>query len=97
MSNKTNCKVSFEKYKPPRKTLWHFFWHFVNINTERNSMLGYIRENGGCDIWLKRPSKKIIKRYNINTDQDLLHWWLLEQYFEGNLIEKPKEDAQPKS
>lgn len=83
--------------KPPRKTLWDFFWHFVNLNSEHNSMVGFIRENAGCMNWNKFPSKKIIKRYNLRTDQDLLHWYLLEQYFEGNLVEKPKEDAQPES
>lgn len=93
---KEEIKINFDKYKPPRKTLWHFFWHFVNLNTENNSMIGYIRENAGCDTFLKRPSKKLMKRYNIRPDQELLHWWLLEQYIEGNLIEKPKEDAQPK-
>lgn len=84
-------------YKPPRKTLWHFFWYIVDLLREENSMIGYIREKGGCTNWTKRPSGKIIKRYNLRTDRDLLHWYLLEQYFEGNLIEKPKEDAQPKS
>lgn len=89
-------KLDLKPYKPPKKTLWHFFWHFVNLNTENNSMIGYIRENASCDSFLKRPSKKLIRRYNIRPDQELLHWWLLEQYLEGNLIEKPKEDVQPK-
>lgn len=87
----SEVKIKLDNHKPPRKTLWDFFWHFVNLNTERNSMIGYIRENAGCMNWNKHPSKKIIKRYNLRTDQDLLHWYLLEQYFEGNLIEKPKE------
>lgn len=82
-----------DTYKPPRKTLWDFFWHFVNLNTERNSMIGYIRENAPCDAFMKRPSKKLITRYNIKPDQELLHWWLLEQYIEGNLIEKEKYES----
>lgn len=93
---KENIVLNYETRKPQKKTLWHFFWHIVDLFNERNSMIGYIRENSSCIAYTKRPSKKIIKRYNLKTDQDLLHWWLLEQYAEGNLIEKPKDNVQPK-
>lgn len=83
-------------YKPPRKTLWHFFWYCVELFRNENSMIGYIRENGNvCEDWGRRPSKKLMKRYNLKYDSTLFHWWLMEQYFEGNLILKEKKDVQP--
>lgn len=96
MKEEIKINIDMKDYKPPRKTLWHFFWYFVNLYKESESMFGYMRENWNvCEDMQKLPSKKILKRYNIKYDQsNLFLWWLLEQYFEGNLIKK--EDVQPK-
>ncbi len=60
-------------------------------------MMGYIRENSDCSDYNKVPSKKLIKRYMIRTDQELIHWYLLEKYYEGKITITEDEKPLPKS
>lgn len=85
-----------KSYKPPKKTLYDFFMYLFNLYYERRAMWGYWRENHNlCTTTMEYPSKKLIKRYNLNpADIHGFSWWLMEQYFEGNLILKQKEDVQ---
>lgn len=57
---------------------------------ESTCMHGFIRENSSCTDLNLAPSKKIIKRYNLPMSSNLLVWYLLEKYFNGELVEKQK-------
>lgn len=68
---------------------------FYESDRERLSMMGYIREHSDCSDFQKIPSKKILRRYLINYESNTtLAWYLLEQYFNGNITIKDDEKLQ---
>lgn len=78
-------------------TLGRFVWSLYYARKEHEDLSGYIRENASCHTLTALPSKKLRQRYGMRYEQiNTFAWWLLEQYFEGNLIEKPKDEPQPK-
>lgn len=88
-----NFLKSSSDRRPKRKNIWDLFWHIVGIHNDRNSMRGFMRENFTCEMLNKQPSKELIKRYNLRYDHsEPFVWWLLENYFNGNLTEK-KDDT----
>lgn len=76
--------------------VWCMYWSL----RENNALSNYeanIQQMKGCDFMVKSPKRKMKSKYGLNSQyMNHLVWWILEQYEEGNLIEKPKEDAQPK-
>jgi hypothetical protein len=80
--------------KPKRKNIWDLFWHLIRVHNEINSLTGFKRENFSCEHYNLLPSSELRKRYNLNYEySDPLVWWLLENYFNGNLVLKEKENA----
>lgn len=85
-----------DRYKS--KTLFDFLMHYRDSEKELSNMCSYIYENWYekhmCEP-MKYPSKKIIRRYNLNRySQNQFTWYLLEQYFKGNIT--INEDVQSK-
>lgn len=56
-------------------------------NFQREAILTAPCDLKRCDLY---PSKAIVKRYNLDTHNysTMTVWWLMEQYFKGNLILK---------
>lgn len=69
---------------------------FIDAEYERRSMINFIRENSkdAQDVHIGIP-KHIKKRYGIypNRMHPGLAWYLLDEYFKGNIT--IKKDAQP--
>ena len=60
-------------------------------------MITDLKTLNGCDELNTWPSKKIMNRYGMRGKMGGIHglaWYLLEQYFEGNIT--IKKDVQPK-
>lgn len=74
------------------------FHDLMDSEYERRSMINFIRENTkNMNDRGKEIPKYIRKRYGIYPDRMSpgLAWYLLDQYFKGNII--IKEDAQSES
>ena len=84
-----------ERYKPKVKTLYDFFhWYYI---TEREVMAmgSYIQENSDCGDMDKKQSGTLKLRYNLRGVPILgLAWYLLEQYFKGNITIKDELDSE---
>lgn len=84
------------KFEVP-KLIREMLADFVDSEYERRSMINFIRENSKDvhDIGMAVP-KHIRKRYGIypNRMSPGLAWYLLDEYFKGNIT--IKKDAQPK-
>lgn len=83
-----------------KSTMWNFLSYYADCESELTSMKRYISEgakfeSGSCSDYRIMPSKRIRIRYGINELSPGLAWYLLEQYFKGNIT--IKEDVQPKS
>lgn len=90
-------KSKEETYKPKVRTLYDFFMMFIYARHEQTSMRGYIRELSECGDYNKFPSKKIMRRYFLNLGEcNALAWYLLEQYFKGNITIKNDDEPFPK-
>lgn len=79
-----------------RYTLYDVVWHYIWAEREHNAMRGYIRENQSCGDMRMMASGKILKR-RYGLDPSLVNglaWYLLEQYFKGNIIIKNDEELQ---
>jgi hypothetical protein len=74
--------------------LYDIFQHYIEADREQRALRGYIWENSDCSDYRKMPSKKIFwKRYGLRPENiNGLAWYLLEQYFKGNIT--IKEDVQ---
>lgn len=80
------------KYKPKVKTLYDFFHWFYVSEHEVMAMGSFIQEKSDCCGSELKPSDEIKRRYNLRHIPQLrLAWYLLEQYFKGNITIK-KED-----
>lgn len=81
-------------------TLGSFLWSMYWTRMEDNSLYQYearLWQKLGCDAMIRTPRGKTRSAYNLNSEHmHHLVWWVLEQYFEGNLIEGPKDEPQPK-
>lgn len=76
-----------------------FIWMLFHDKKEYDALKNYGWEisSHNCDLFNKFPSKRLWRRYGLSPESmNGFAWWLMEQYEKGNLIEKPKEDAQPK-
>ena len=73
---------------------------FVDAEHEKEAMKNFIRENAKevFDLRVEVP-KYLRKRYGINPDQMApgLAWYLLDEYFKGNITIKKDEEILPKS
>lgn len=68
---------------------------YTNAEHEWRSMLAFIRENHkDCSELSKEVPKYLIKRYSLSYEyrQVGLAWYLLDEYFKGNIT--IKEDVQ---
>lgn len=58
---------------------------------EMDCLNGYVKANfkrDGCDL-IPTPSISVLKQYDLGySDCNTFVWWLMEQYFEGNLLMK---------
>lgn len=81
------------KYKPRIKTMYDFFRWFYVAEREVMAMGSFIQENSDCGDMNKIASDKIRHRYNLREIPILgLAWYLLEQYFKGNITIKEENE-----
>jgi hypothetical protein len=69
---------------------------YINAEHEWRSMLAFIRENStDCSVRHKQAPNNLKDRYSLSNEyrQVGLAWYLLDEYFKGNIT--IKEDAQP--
>lgn len=77
-----------------------FLSHYADCESEITAMKAYIREqisyseHASCSDLSEYPSRKIRMRYWLRTNCVGLAWYLLEQYFKGNITIK-KDELQP--
>lgn len=87
-------KKKEDRYTKNVRTLYDFFMRFYLSERDRVAMLGYIRENLSCTDFDRKPSGKIMRRYMLNYDSNLMAWYLLEKYFDNKI--QIKDELQPK-
>lgn len=88
-------KIGPKRYEPKIYGLYPILNRYIMCEREHNAMHGYIWENSGCDAFNKMPSKKLlVKRYGLSYENsNNLAWYLLEQYFKGNIEIKDEKNA----
>lgn len=88
------------EYYPKQRGLFDFFMIYTDADHEIRSMHQFIREQnrftdyGSCDLFRLGASKQVRFRYGLNQFHVGMAWYLLEQYFKGNIT--IKDDALPK-
>jgi hypothetical protein len=85
------------EYRPKVYTLYDFFMHYRDAEKQVGDMHSYVYENWKdkhmCDPQ-PFPSRHLMRRYSMSYNRGMqpFTWYLLEQYFKGNII--IKEDVK---
>lgn len=79
--------------------MWNFLSYYADCEAELTGMRRYISEGikfeeGSCSDIRRMPSKRLRIRYGISQHSPGLAWYLLEEYFKGNITIK-KDEVQP--
>lgn len=79
------------KFEFPKRVIERY----TNAEHEWSSMLSFIRENSrDCTVPYREPPKYLRIRYGLSQEwaQVGLAWYLLDEYFKGNVTIKKSDD-----
>lgn len=94
MAEQPEIDIAQIKFEFPKSVIERY----TNAEHEWSSMLNFIRENArSCDIRHRQAPKELRIRYGLSYEwRDVgLAWYLLDQYFKGNITIKEDVQSEP--